>query len=208
MRTCRYVDDPQIIAIVVKSVLNKVHIREFMLSDYEQVVSLWLECELIRHKQSISKEMLQVKSQRDLQLFLVCEDSKGRLIGTVMGAWDGWRGWIYKLAVAKDHRRDGLGSRLVAEATRRLRESGATIVRAYVEKDNGASLFLFGKLGFSVMDDVVLVTLGRQEGPSLPYHQPRAGPIATKNGRVVKNNSASHSREIVKGASIGRLSRS
>ena len=168
MRTCRHVDGPQIIAILVKSILNNVHIREFRLPDYEQVVSLWLESELIHGKQSISNELLQVKSERDPQLFLVCEDSKGRVIGTVMGAWDGWRGWIYKLAVARDRRRDGLGSKLVAEVTSRLRQSGATIVRAYVKKDNRASLSMFAKLGFSRMDDAVLLTLGRQESSSLP----------------------------------------
>lgn len=178
---------------MVKPVLNTAHIREFRLSDYEQVVSLWLECELIRHKQSVSREMLLAKSQRDPQLFLVGEDSKERVIGTVMGAWDGWRGWIYKLAVAKDRRRDGLGSRLVAEVISRLRQSGATIVRAYVEKDNGSSLSMFGKLGFSRMEDVVLVTLGRQESPYFPI-SPNSDRVrrVIKDAQEVRSNSAAH----------------
>jgi len=148
--------------MMADSVPFNARIREFKLSDYDRVISLWLECNLIRSKESLSKEMLRIETERNPRLFLVCEDSSGRIIGTVVGAWDGWRGWIYKLAVAKDYRRGGLASRLVDEVTNRLRQSGAQIIRGYVKKENDASLSLFAKLGFTRMDDVVLVTLGRQ----------------------------------------------
>jgi ribosomal protein S18 acetylase RimI-like enzyme len=149
--------------VMANSVPDKnVRIREFNLSDYDRIVSLWLECDLITNRESISKEMLKIEIERNPKLFLVCEDPGGRIIGTVVGAWDGWRGWIYKLAVTKDCRRGGLASRLVKEVTSRLRQSGARIIRGYVKKENDASLSLFAKLGFTRMDDVVLVTLGRQ----------------------------------------------
>jgi N-acetylglutamate synthase len=145
-----------------RSFSSKLRIREFRVSDYDQVISLWLECRLVRNKKSVSKEMLQVKSKRDPQLFLVCLDSGGNIVGTVMGAWDGWRGWIYKLAVTRSLRRSGLGSRLIEEITKRLNESGAGIVRAIVKKNNAPSLSLFAKMGYVRWDEVVLVTLGRQ----------------------------------------------
>ena len=148
--------------MMADSVPFNARIREFKLSDYDRVISLWLECNLIRSKESLSKEMLRIETERNPRLFLVCEDSSGRIIGTVVGAWDGWRGWIYKLAVTKDYRRGGLASRLVDEVTSRLRQSGAQIIRGYVKKENDASLSLFAKLGFTRMDDVVLVTLGRE----------------------------------------------
>ncbi len=89
------------------------------------------------------------------------KDSKG-IIGTVMGAWDGWRGWIYKLAVAEEHRRQGIGTQLLTEVMSRLRWEGATIIRAYVENNNAASLLLFTKHGYQRMDGFVIVTHGRQ----------------------------------------------
>src|SRR2546426_5100770 len=113
------------------SVPYNIRIREFRLSDYDRVVSLWLECNLIQSKESLSIEMLRVETERNPRLFLVCEDSGGRIVGSVVGAWDGWRGWIYKLAVTKDYRRGGLASRLVEEVTGRLRQSGAQIIRGY-----------------------------------------------------------------------------
>jgi ribosomal protein S18 acetylase RimI-like enzyme len=146
---------------MVTADLNE-NIREFRLTDYDQVASLLLECGLAHGKESLSKQMLQVESERNPKLFLVCEDSSGEIVGTVMGAWDGWRGWIYKLAVTTQRRRSGLGSRLVDEVVARLRASGVRIVRAYINKENAASLSLFAKMGFDRMDEFVLVTLGRQ----------------------------------------------
>gem|GEM_PF-5260252 len=49
-----------------RSALTKRGIREFRTSDYVQVISLWLECELVRNKESVSKKMLQVKNKRGL----------------------------------------------------------------------------------------------------------------------------------------------
>src|SRR5579864_129581 len=40
-----------------RSALTKRGIREFRTSDYVQVISLWLECELVRNKESVSKKM-------------------------------------------------------------------------------------------------------------------------------------------------------
>jgi ribosomal protein S18 acetylase RimI-like enzyme len=61
-------------------------------------------------------------------LFLVAE-SDGRLVGSVIGGWDHWRGHIYRLAVHPDYRRQGLARRLTSEIEARLRARGA--VRIY-----------------------------------------------------------------------------
>lgn len=122
-------------------------IREYSSGDYEQVVSLWLECKLIEKSSIATHEQLSAFSSRNRGLFLVFE-SDTKVIGSVMGAWDGWRGWIYKLAVSEAFRRKGVGAKLVSEVTQRLRQAGAGIVRAYVEKQNNASLALLAGRGF------------------------------------------------------------
>lgn len=73
-------------------------------------------------------------------LVLALED--GRLVGTVIAAWDGWRGTLYRLAVAPGCRRRGIASRLVAHAERRLRGLGAARLQAtVVASDAGATSF-------------------------------------------------------------------
>jgi ribosomal protein S18 acetylase RimI-like enzyme len=37
------------------------------------------------------------------------------IVGSVIAAWDGWRGSIYRLVVTPSHRRQGLARRLVVE---------------------------------------------------------------------------------------------
>lgn len=64
------------------------------------------------------------------------------IVGTAIAAWDGWRGHIYRLAVLPEHRRQGVGRRLVVAGHERLRELGATRISAAVgDQDSGPIAF-------------------------------------------------------------------
>jgi ribosomal protein S18 acetylase RimI-like enzyme len=54
----------------------------------------------------------------------------------VIAAWDGWRGNIYRLAVADGYRRRGVGLRLTRAAEDHLRECGARRITALVAYDD------------------------------------------------------------------------
>jgi ribosomal protein S18 acetylase RimI-like enzyme len=69
--------------------------------------------------------------ERDPGALLVAESS-GRIVGTVIAAWDGWRGSVYRIAVAPEYRRAGLGRRLLDAAEERLRLAGARRMHAIV----------------------------------------------------------------------------
>jgi len=49
----------------------------------------------------------------------------GEMVGTVIAAFDGWRGNIYRLAVLPEHRGRGIARMLVREAEHRLVIRGA-----------------------------------------------------------------------------------
>jgi ribosomal protein S18 acetylase RimI-like enzyme len=68
---------------------------------------------------------------RDPGALLVAEAS-GQIVGTVIAAWDGWRGSVYRIVVAPECRREGLGRRLLDEAERRLRRLGVRRMQAIV----------------------------------------------------------------------------
>jgi ribosomal protein S18 acetylase RimI-like enzyme len=66
----------------------------------------------------------------------------GHIVGSVIAAWDGWRGSVYRLVVAPSHRRRGLARRLVGQAEARLSEAGAVRLQAIVvERDHQATGF-------------------------------------------------------------------
>ncbi|MGA6974174.1 MAG: GNAT family N-acetyltransferase [Candidatus Binatus sp.] len=59
-----------------------------------------------------------------------------RIVGSVIGGWDGWRGNIYRLAVSPDHRRKGIAQRLVKEISIALCSKGAQRLSALVEHEH------------------------------------------------------------------------
>jgi ribosomal protein S18 acetylase RimI-like enzyme len=65
---------------------------------------------------------------------------QGAVVGSVIGGWDGWRGNIYRLAVAPEARRAGLARQLVHEAERVLRAKGARRISALVERHEAHAL--------------------------------------------------------------------
>jgi ribosomal protein S18 acetylase RimI-like enzyme len=72
---------------------------------------------------------------------LLVAEQDGWLVGTVIAAWDGWRGSLYRVAVRSSHRRRGIGRALVDAAVRHLRERGAMRISALVfEADDALGL--------------------------------------------------------------------
>lgn len=70
---------------------------------------------------------------------LLVADADGALVGAVIAGWDGWRGNVYRLAVAAERRREGIGLMLVRAAEERLRSRGARRVTALVAYDDGVA---------------------------------------------------------------------
>jgi ribosomal-protein-alanine N-acetyltransferase len=72
---------------------------------------------------------------------LLASDGAG-LVGTVIAAWDGWRGTVYRLAVVPGRRRQGVAGALLGAAEERLERLGARRLQAVVvASDGGATGF-------------------------------------------------------------------
>ena len=67
---------------------------------------------------------------------LLVAELDGEIVGTLIAAWDGWRGNLYRLAVLPEHRRHGFGRELVRHAELELRRQGAIRVAAVVVEDH------------------------------------------------------------------------
>lgn len=130
-------------------------IREFLLADYDDVLALWNASGLIL-RPGDDFEGIKLKLERDPDLFLVAEDA-GEVVGVVMGAWDGRRGWINHLAVKPTRLRQGIGRALIRELERRLVEKGARKVNAQVYRSNKKSLDFFNSQGYEVHSDLIMI---------------------------------------------------
>ncbi|MGH8245239.1 MAG: GNAT family N-acetyltransferase, partial [Gammaproteobacteria bacterium] len=129
---------------------SSIRIRQFQYpEDYEAVWKLWENIEQgVRVGRSDSPQEIQKKLQRDPDLFLVAA-AGNEIIGTVIGGYDGRRGTIYHLAVAKQFRQQGIGARLMDEVESRLRAKGCVRCFLFVTVDNGEAERFYERRGWT-----------------------------------------------------------
>lgn len=120
--------------------------------DYPPVIELWNHAGPGIHvRRSDTQEEIQKKLQRDPDLFLVAE-AGGKIIGSVIGGFDGRRGLVYHLAVEESQRKQGLGQALMAELEARLRQKGCLRCYLLVTKDNPEAVRFYEASGWENMD--------------------------------------------------------
>jgi ribosomal protein S18 acetylase RimI-like enzyme len=111
------------------------------------VIDLWQKCGLeIGH--SDTKESLRQQLQRDEDLFIIAEEDN-RIVGAVLGRWDGRRGWLNHLAVAPDYRHQRLGSLLVAQLEERLKAKGCEKLNLFIAASNSGVQGFYQFLGYT-----------------------------------------------------------
>ncbi|MCO6453432.1 MAG: GNAT family acetyltransferase [Caldilineales bacterium] len=130
----------------------KLLIRPYQPADETAVVELWQRCGLTR---PWNNPRLDIERKMAVQpdLFLVGEQAGG-IIASVMGGYEGHRGWINYLAVDPDFQRQGMGRAMMAEVEERIMALGCPKINLQVRASNTGVLAFYERLGYGV-DDVV-----------------------------------------------------
>ena len=127
-------------------------IRPFQTEDEASVVSLWQLCELTVPWNNPYKDIAR-KLKVQPELFLVgMLDSL--LIATVMGGYDGHRGWINYLAVHPDFQGQGYAQQVMENVESELRKRGCPKINLQIRSGNTRVMNFYQKLGFT--DDQAL----------------------------------------------------
>jgi ribosomal protein S18 acetylase RimI-like enzyme len=121
-------------------------IRSATEADIAAVLDLWVAAGSTPTATD-SHEGLSQLLATDPQALLVLELG-GALAGSLIAAWDGWRGCFYRLAVAPEHRRRGLATQLLREGERRLRHRGALRLTAIVVDDEPGAMGFWRTAGY------------------------------------------------------------
>ena len=108
-------------------------LRTGQLSDVDSVLRLWV-ASAAEPTHTDDAGSLTALVVHDPSALIVAE-TDGAIVGSVIAAWDGWRGSVYRLVVAPAHRRRGLGRQLLDEAEARLEAVGAVRLQAIVVDD-------------------------------------------------------------------------
>ena len=136
--------------------MNKtnIQIKQIKLSDFPEVLSLWNKAGL--DIPDVKKEFLEFQcalSMNQSSCLPLVQDKI--IIGSVLGAFNGRRGWIYHLAIHPDFGHQGYGSLLLKKVEKALKKKGAHRVLLCVEYTNLKVSPFYEKYGYVVINDAL-----------------------------------------------------
>ncbi len=132
-------------------------IREFHFpEDYARVIEIWKEFSPgVNFSQSDTMEEIQKKLDYSPDLFLVAQ-FEGRIVGSVIGGFDGRRGMIYHLAVEPDLRKIGIGKALMTEVEKRLKAKGCIKSYLLIMAENSSVIDYYKEMDWKLMDVFIM----------------------------------------------------
>ena len=132
-------------------------VRAYSENDREEVIALWSECGLVMPQNDPAKD-IERKLKIDPELFLVGVNENG-IVASVMGGYEGHRGWINYLAVKPSGQRQGYGQAIMRAVESLLRERGCPKINLQVRSGNDAVIAFYSAIGYGI-DNVV--SLGKR----------------------------------------------
>lgn len=117
-------------------------VRTIVLHDYPNLVSFWKENYFVNEVDNIDRFKIFLDKNPGLSVLM---EDKGVIIGTVLGSFDGRRGYLQKVVTDKNTRHKGVGKQLVGEVIKRLRALGVLYIPLSVEEK---TVTFYEKCGF------------------------------------------------------------
>lgn len=133
-------------------------VRSFVAQDRPALERLWSEVFPDDPPANNPAGLIDRKLLVQPELILVAERN-AVLVGAIMAGFDGVRGWLHHLAVAKSHRRQGIARLLVQTAESELKRLGCPKVNLQVRATNASVVAFYQSLGYSVEERI---SMGRR----------------------------------------------
>jgi ribosomal protein S18 acetylase RimI-like enzyme len=122
-------------------------IRQLRMDEREALLALWVAAGATPSPTDTIDDLDRALSS-DRLVCLVAEVD-GELVGSIIAAFDGWRGTIYRLAVHPAHRRRGIARQLVERAHDVFARWGVRRINALVETDHAWAVSFWTAIGYS-----------------------------------------------------------
>lgn len=127
--------------------------------DFEEIRQLWQMAGLdFKPSGRDNPAAFHQQMASGVQTAIGIRDQDDQLIGVALATHDSRKGWINRIAVHPDYRRQGVGAALIAACEQHFEQLGLLIVAALVEADNIASLSMFLHEGYQRHDTVIYLS--------------------------------------------------
>ena len=133
--------------------MNMINYRLMTIEDYDEVYPIWIACHNGLNSTDDSKEGIEKYLKRNPSTSFVATIG-GHVVGVILCGHDGRRGYIQHMSISPDHRRLGIGSRLVDLALEALNKEGIKKVALVAFKTNDLGNAFWEAQGFTLREDL------------------------------------------------------
>jgi ribosomal protein S18 acetylase RimI-like enzyme len=125
--------------------------RAATIDDFDRLYELWLAAGLQLYPKDAEQKRYQDMLSLNPDLAILLIDDEEKVIGSILGAFDGRTASIHRLAIIPELQKQGLGKKLIEYLEDVLREKGIQKVSAQIHVSNPQVLPFYEKLGFQEM---------------------------------------------------------
>jgi ribosomal protein S18 acetylase RimI-like enzyme len=135
-------------------------IRVIQPADEPAVLALWRTVFSDDPPTHDARAAIRLKTATQGDLFFVAT-VENRIAGTILAGFDGYRGWIYRVAVDPAFQRRGIGTALVKRAEQELIARGVPKVKLQIRAANQSVVSFYERLGYAVE---TCISMGKAAG--------------------------------------------
>lgn len=115
----------------------------------DEVIELWVN--VFGYETAHNEPSLVIHRKKEMKdgLFFVSLSPEGKVTGTVIGGYDGHRGWIYSLSVSPNLQRSGIGTALINHAEAALESKGYMKINLQIMEGNAKNQAFYETVGYT-----------------------------------------------------------
>ncbi len=132
-------------------------IRPFTLTDYDNAIALWQQCEGVGLSSADEKPAIEKYLARNPGMSFVAYQ-QNQLVGAILCGHDGRRGFIHHLAVHPKHRRKGIGQQLVTNGVSALAAAGIDKCHLFIFQQNESGKAFWNSVGWNLRTDIQIMS--------------------------------------------------
>jgi len=130
-------------------------IKKMNIRNYQEIIDLWKNTEGVAiNNYDDSEKSIEKFIERNPTTCFVAEYENG-IIGTIMGGNDGRRGLIYHLMVKLEHRKKGIGKKLLEKVEQSFKNEGIKRIYLVTYKENEIGNEFWKNNEYEIRDSVI-----------------------------------------------------